>query len=96
MELLGGPLAFPALVSTHRISDDVGAAEADVVTTAFMLDGAAPGTRPVTFAINGGPGGAGSAWLSLLLLGPWRVALPQDGAPSPRACPARIDAPDRL
>lgn len=87
MELPGGPLVFHALVSTHRISDDAGAAEADVVTTAFMLDGAAPGTRPVTFAINGGPG-AGSAWLNLLALGPWRVALPQDGAPSPSASPA--------
>ena len=89
VELPGGPLAFHALVSTHRISDDAGAAEADVVTTAFMLDGAAPGTRPVTFAINGGPG-AGSAWLDLLAIGPWRVVLPQDGTISPSISPALV------
>lgn len=89
LERPGGVLAFHALVSTHRISDDAGTAEADVVTTAFMLDGAAPGTRPVTFAINGGPG-AGSAWLDMLALGPWRVALPQDGTLSPSTAPALV------
>ena len=87
--LPGGSLAFHALVGTQRISDDAGTAEADVVTTAFLLDGAAPGTRPVTFAINGGPG-AGSAWLNLLALGPWRVALPQDGTLSPSTSPALV------
>ena len=55
--------------------------------TAFMLDGAEPGTRPVTFAINGGPG-AGSVWLNLLAIGPWRVALPQAGPLSPSMSPA--------
>ena len=60
-----------------------------MVTTAFTLDGAAPGTRPVTFAINGGPG-AGSAWLDLLALGPWRVVLPQDGTLSPSTSPALV------
>ena len=89
IELPGGGLAFHALVSTHRITDAAGAAEAEVVTTAFLLDGAAPGTRPVTFAINGGPG-AGSAWLNLLAIGPWRVALPQDGPLSPSMSPALV------
>ena len=89
IELPGGPLAFHALVSTHRISDGTGTAEADIVTTAFMLDGAAPGTRPVTFAINGGPG-AGSAWLNLLAIGPWRVALPADGTLPPSLSPALV------
>ena len=87
IDLPGGALAFHALVSTHRVSDAAGAAEADIVTTAFMLDGAEPGTRPVTFAINGGPG-AGSAWLNLLAIGPWRVALPQAGPLSPSMSPA--------
>jgi len=82
VELAGGSLAFHAQVSTHHMTESDGFTESDVVTTAFMLDGVAPDTRPVTFAINGGPG-ARSAWLNLLALGPWRVALPQDAAVSP-------------
>lgn len=60
-----------------------------MVTTAFMLDGAPPVSRPVTFAVNGGPG-AGAAWLNLLALGPWRIALPQDGMLSPSMSPALV------
>ena len=86
VELPGGSLAFHAQVSTHHMIESDGVTESDVVTTAFMLDGAAPDTRPVTFAINGGPGAA-SAWLNLLALGPWRVPLPQDGTLSPSAFP---------
>ncbi len=82
-------LPFRAIVTTHRITDGAGAAEADIVTTAFLLEGVPPGSRPVTFAINGGPG-AGSAWLNLLALGPWRVAVPQDGAPPPSLSPALV------
>ena len=87
--LPGGSLTFRAQVSTHRMTGYDGSIESDVVTTAFMLDGAAPDTRPVTFAINGGPG-AGSAWLNLLALGPWRVALPQDGTLSPSIVPGLV------
>ena len=55
---------------------------------AYALDGAEPGTRPVTFAINGGPG-ASSAYLHLLALGPWR--LPLDGQTiSPSTPPALV------
>ncbi len=88
MELPTGASAFHAVVSTHRIADAQGVPEADIVTTAFLLDGTAPGTRPVTFAINGGPG-AGSAWLDLLAIGPWRVALPQEG-PLPPSTPPNL------
>jgi carboxypeptidase C (cathepsin A) len=47
-------------------------AKAEVFVTAYTLDGADPGTRPVTFAFNGGPGSS-SVWLHLGLLGPRRV-----------------------
>lgn len=86
VELPSGSLAFHAQVSTHHMTESDGFTESDVVTTAFLLDGTAPDTRPVTFAINGGPG-AGSAWLNLLALGPWRVPLPQDGTLSPSVFP---------
>ncbi len=47
-------------------------AKAEVSLTAYLLDGADPATRPVTFAFNGGPGSS-SVWLHLGLLGPRRV-----------------------
>jgi len=82
-------LPFRAIVTTHRIQSDTGTPEADIVTTAFLLNGVPPGNRPVTFALNGGPG-AGSAWLNLLALGPWRIALPQDGVLPPSLSPALV------
>ncbi|WP_326566220.1 peptidase S10 [Amycolatopsis rhabdoformis] len=46
--------------------------KAEVFLTAYTLDDAEPGTRPVTFAFNGGPGSS-SIWLHMGLLGPRRV-----------------------
>jgi len=53
--------------------------KAEVFLIAYTLDGADPGTRPVTFAFNGGPGSS-SVWLHLGLLGPRRVASGDAGA----------------
>src|SRR6266516_4695848 len=53
--------------------------KAEVFLIAYTLDGADPGTRPVTFAFNGGPGSSG-VWLHLGLLGPRRVASGDAGA----------------
>ena len=57
---------------------------AQVFSTAYVLDGTEPGTRPVTFAFNGGPGSS-SVWLHLGLLGPRRVVMGDAGdlAPPP-------------
>ena len=73
-------LSFNATVSTMRLANPQGAAQAEVVTTAFTLSNPA-GPRPVTFVFNGGPGAA-SAWLNLGAVGPWRI--PFSGAPSAR------------
>ncbi len=87
LALPGRTLDFAATVNTIRLANPAGAVQAEIVTTAFQLSGAAPGTRPVTFVVNGGPG-ASSAWLNLGAIGPWRVKL--DGAlPSTR--PAAVD-----
>ena len=86
LALPGRTLAFTATVSTIRLANPAGATVAEIVTTAFQLSGAPPGTRPVTFAVNGGPG-ASSAWLNLGAIGPWRVPLGGPGgitAPSAR------------
>jgi carboxypeptidase C (cathepsin A) len=58
-------------------------ATAEIFYVAYTRDGAAdPATRPVTFSFNGGPGSS-SVWLHLGVLGPRRVPLPHDPAPSP-------------
>jgi carboxypeptidase C (cathepsin A) len=46
--------------------------EASFFYAAYTLDGAAPGTRPVTFFYNGGPGSA-TVWLHLGSFGPKRI-----------------------
>jgi len=64
---------------------------AAVMATSYVLNGAAPATRPVCFAFNGGPGSA-SIWLHLGALGPRRVVTPDDGS-MPRAPYAVVDNP---
>jgi len=61
---------------------DGNVAKAEVFLTAYTLDGADPGQRPVTFAFNGGPGSA-SVWLHLGLLGPRRVVSGDVGTLTP-------------
>ena len=91
LALPGRTLNFTATVSTIRLANPAGAVQAEVVTTAFQLAGAPPGTRPVTFAVNGGPG-ASSAWLNLGAIGPWRVPVGgATGAALPSSRPAAVD-----
>jgi carboxypeptidase C (cathepsin A) len=93
IDLPGRSLRFKAIAGPIRLSDaQSGQPLADIAATAFVLEGADAAKRPVTFAINGGPGAA-SAWLDLGSLGPWR--LPLDRAPfSPSAVPGLIDNAD--
>ncbi len=76
----GRSLSFKATAGSLRLSDDNGVPQAEIAYIAYQLDGAAAARRPVTFAINGGPG-AGSAWLQLGALGPWRLPM-KDLSPS--------------
>jgi carboxypeptidase C (cathepsin A) len=69
-------------------------AKAEVFLTSYTLDDAEPGSRPVTFAFNGGPGSA-SVWLHMGLLGPRRAVSGDVDAPEPP--PYRlVDNPDTL
>jgi carboxypeptidase C (cathepsin A) len=54
-------------------------AKAEMFMISYVLEGAQPGTRPVIFAFNGGPGSA-SVWLHLGLLGPRRAVMGDAGA----------------
>ena len=84
MNLPAGPLAFTASVETLTLANPEGQPQAEIVTTAFLHD--APAPRPVTFAVNGGPG-ASSAWLDLGALGPWRVPVAIPIVPSQPQAP---------
>ncbi|WP_084958817.1 S10 family peptidase [Thermoactinospora rubra] len=53
--------------------------KAEVFVTSYTLDDADPGSRPVTFAFNGGPGSS-SVWLHLGLLGPRRIVMGDAGS----------------
>jgi carboxypeptidase C (cathepsin A) len=80
-------LAFHVTAGSLQLKDEAGAPQAVVAYVAYKLDGADPERRPVTFAINGGPGAA-SAWLHLGALGPWR--LPMAGL-TPASPPTLVD-----
>jgi len=74
LTLGGRVLNFTATAGSVTLTDGQGAAQAAVAYVAYTLDGAVASTRPVTFAVNGGPG-ASSAWLHLGAIGPWRLEL---------------------
>jgi carboxypeptidase C (cathepsin A) len=81
----GQDVRFRAAVETQRVSAAGGAPDEEYVVTSFVRLGGEPGPRPVTFAVNGGPGAA-SAWLNLGAIGPWRVGM-GGRRPSPSAQP---------
>ena len=87
LALAGRCLKFQATAGSIRLVDEKDAPQADVAFIAYRLEGENPAARPITFAINGGPG-AGSAWLQLGALGPWR--LPMSGL-APSSPPNLID-----
>jgi len=90
LTLEGRSLAFTATAGSIRLEDADGAPQAEVAYVAYQLDGADAARRPVTFAINGGPG-AGSAWLQLGALGSW--CLPMKDL-SPSSPPDLVDNAD--
>ena len=67
-----GALSYTVTVGSLPVRDEKGRKTAEVVFTAYVLDGPHPEGRPVTFAFNGGPGAA-SAFLNLGVLGPKHV-----------------------
>ena len=67
-----GALGYTATVGSLPVRDDKGKKIAEVVFTAYVLDGPRSESRPVTFAFNGGPGAA-SVYLNLGAIGPKHV-----------------------
>jgi carboxypeptidase C (cathepsin A) len=83
----GKTLSYTATVGSLPVRDEKGKKIAEVVFTAYILDGPKNPDRPVTFAFNGGPGAA-SVYLNLGAIGPKRVQFGAQGdSPSD---PARL------
>ena len=68
----GKTLSYTATVGSLPVRDGDGKKIAEVVFTAYTLDGPRDPRRPVTFAFNGGPG-ASSVYLNMGAIGPKRI-----------------------
>ncbi|ALL14738.1 S10 family peptidase [Caulobacter henricii] len=73
----GKAIAYTATVGAMPVRDEKGKKIAEVVFTAYTLDGPRDPNRPITFAFNGGPGAA-SVYLNFAL-GPKRVQFGAEG-----------------
>lgn len=79
----GRALRYTATAGRLPIKNGEGTTEALMFYVAYTLDGVDTGTRPLTFAYNGGPGSA-SIWLHMGALGPRTVMMdPQGFMPHP-------------
>jgi len=71
----GHPLKYNATVGSLPVLDEKGKTIANVMFIAYTVPGA---NRPVTFALNGGPG-ASSVYLNMGAIGPKRVQFGSEG-----------------
>src|SRR5690348_7471639 len=90
VELPGRTLRFKATAGSIPINNAEGKLQAEIAFIAYVRPDAELANRPITFAINGGPG-ASSAYLQLGAMGPWR--LPLDNI-NPSATPETIPNPE--
>lgn len=86
IQIDGRKLNYTVTVGALPVRDEAGETVAEVVYTAYLAGGNA--RRPVTFALNGGPG-ASSVYLNFGAVGPKRIRFGEDGdSPSE---PARLE-----
>lgn len=78
MTVDGKLLKYTATAGRLPIKRDDGKILAEMFFVAYTLDGQDAGTRPLTFAFNGGPGSA-TVWLHMGALGPKRVVMQSNG-----------------
>jgi carboxypeptidase C (cathepsin A) len=84
----GRTISYKATVGTITVRDDKGKEIGQVVYTAYVVPGGGP-ARPVTFAVNGGPGAA-SVYLNMGAIGPKHVQFGAQGN-APSDAPVAID-----
>src|SRR5262245_34011128 len=85
VQLGGRTLNYDATVGSLPVLDEKGKTVANVMFIAYTVPGAG---RPVTFALNGGPG-ASSVYLNLGAIGPKRVQFGAEGDSPSDAATAR-------
>lgn len=73
-----GDLEYTATTGMLPIKNKTGEVEAGMFFMAYTKKGADPGSRPLMFSFNGGPGSS-SVWLHLGALGPKRVPMMPEG-----------------
>lgn len=83
----GERIAYTATAGLMPIFDDKLKPKGNIFYIAYTRDGAEPGSRPIMFSFNGGPGSS-SVWLHMGTLGPKRVAMGPEGEAPP--LPTRI------
>jgi carboxypeptidase C (cathepsin A) len=74
----GNVLRYTVTTGYMPVKNDQGTIEGQMFFMAYTLDGAEPGSRPLMFSFNGGPGSS-SVWLHLGALGPRRVRMEEEG-----------------
>ena len=79
----GKSITYTARAGTMVLKDASGKPKASVFYVAYTKDGEKPGTRPVTFFFNGGPGSA-SIWLDMGIMAPMHPEMGPNGSqPAP-------------
>ncbi|MEX2479996.1 MAG: peptidase S10 [Gammaproteobacteria bacterium] len=73
----GQTLRFTTTAGAITLTGDEDEPEAEIGFIAYTRRSADAVSRPVTFVVNGGPGAA-SAYLHLMVLGPWRLDVGAD------------------
>jgi carboxypeptidase C (cathepsin A) len=73
-----GKLEYTVTTGMLPIRNKTGEIEAGMFFMAYTKKGSEPGTRPLMFSFNGGPGSS-SVWLHLGALGPKRVPMMKEG-----------------
>ncbi|HTZ79136.1 MAG TPA: hypothetical protein VMC10_14565 [Stellaceae bacterium] len=92
IKLGGAELAYTATAGALQLTNGKGEHTAEIFYVAYTRNGAAPSSRPITFAFNGGPG-AGSAYLHVGAIGP-RILDYGSGREPPFTSGRIIDNPD--
>jgi carboxypeptidase C (cathepsin A) len=92
LTLAGRTIDYTARAGSLSLADDKGVETAEIFYVAFLRGGDATTQRPITIALNGGPGAA-SAYLDFLATGP-RILDLGDGRRLPPAHGNVVDNPD--
>ena len=92
LALAGRAIDYTARAGSLSLTDDKGGETAEIFYVAFLRAGDATTQRPITIALNGGPGAA-SAYLDFLAAGP-RILDLGDGRRLPPAHGEIADNPD--